>query len=251
MKVWSFALLFLWPALALAQDLQIRDIEMGEGPPAAQHDTVTVHYTGWLEDGTVFDSSHDRNQPFELTLGAGQVIAGWEQGLEGMRVGGVRELIIPPELGYGSRGAGGVIPPDATLRFEVELLEIQGASFGHLDNAGLAEKLAENVTVIDIRRAEEWAQTGVVAGSHRITAFDADGRFRPEFGAELLATVQPGEPVVLICRVGNRTGVLAQALVEQAGFEEVYHAEAGIMGWLAESRPVRSDCPSREANPVC
>ncbi len=104
--------------------LMYEDVVVGEGPQAKAGDTVSVHYTGWLEDETKFDSSKDRNQPFEFPLGGGRVIKGWDEGVAGMQVGGTRKLIIPSELGYGSRGAGGVIPPDATLIFEVELLAI-------------------------------------------------------------------------------------------------------------------------------
>jgi FKBP-type peptidyl-prolyl cis-trans isomerase len=106
-------------------ELIIEDLTVGTGATATAGQTVSVHYTGWLTDGKKFDSSVDRNDPFEFRLGAGQVIAGWDQGVAGMQIGGKRKLTIPPELGYGSRGAGGVIPPNATLVFEVELLGLR------------------------------------------------------------------------------------------------------------------------------
>jgi peptidylprolyl isomerase len=102
--------------------LRYVEIMEGTGAAPAKGSTVSVHYTGWLENGKKFDSSHDRKQPLEFTLGRGQVIAGWDEGLSTMKVGGKRKLIIPAKLGYGDRGAGGVIPPGATLVFEVELL---------------------------------------------------------------------------------------------------------------------------------
>lgn len=99
------------------------DLNPGTGDEAKAGQRVTVHYTGWLTEGTKFDSSKDRNDPFVFPLGAGHVIKGWDEGVQGMKVGGVRKLTIPPHLGYGARGAGGVIPPNATLVFEVELLQ--------------------------------------------------------------------------------------------------------------------------------
>lgn len=108
-----------------AATLGIEDIVTGNGDEARSGKTVRVHYTGWLTDGSQFDSSYDRNEPFSFRLGAAQVISGWDEGVQGMQVGGVRKLTIPPELAYGSQGAGGVIPPDATLVFEVELLDVQ------------------------------------------------------------------------------------------------------------------------------
>jgi FKBP-type peptidyl-prolyl cis-trans isomerase len=105
-------------------DLEIEDQVVGEGEEAVAGQSVEVHYTGWLTDGTKFDSSHDRNDTFNFKLGAGQVIQGWDQGVAGMKVGGTRKLTIPPGMGYGERGAGGVIPPNATLVFKVELISV-------------------------------------------------------------------------------------------------------------------------------
>ena len=104
--------------------LKYEDLKVGEGKEAKAGDRLSVHYTGWLKDGTKFDSSKDRGRPFSFALGAGRVIKGWDEGVAGMKVGGKRKLVIPPELGYGTRGAGNSIPPDAQLTFEVELLKI-------------------------------------------------------------------------------------------------------------------------------
>jgi len=106
-------------------ELVKEDIKVGEGDEAVAGKSVTVHYTGTLENGTKFDSSKDRGEPFKFSLGTGEVIKGWDNGVAGMKVGGVRKLTIPPELGYGERGAGAVIPPNAVLIFEVELLGVE------------------------------------------------------------------------------------------------------------------------------
>jgi FKBP-type peptidyl-prolyl cis-trans isomerase len=113
------------PAVETASGLRYIDVKVGEGVAAESGKTVSVHYTGWLVDGTKFDSSVGRGQPFAFPLGLGQVIKGWDEGVAGMQKGGVRKLIIPSELGYGARGAGGVIPPHATLVFEVQLLDVK------------------------------------------------------------------------------------------------------------------------------
>jgi FKBP-type peptidyl-prolyl cis-trans isomerase FkpA len=117
------------PATTTPSGLIIDDVLVGTGATAAAGQNVTVHYTGWLlfggEKGKKFDSSRDRGDPFDFALGAGQVIKGWDEGVQGMKIGGKRTLTIPPALGYGARGAGGAIPPNATLIFDVELLKVQ------------------------------------------------------------------------------------------------------------------------------
>ena len=116
---WSFAMVE-----GVNMSLQVEDLVVGDGVEAQSGKEITVHYTGWLTDGTQFDSSIDRKQPLSIVLGVGQVIKGWDQGIEGMKIGGKRKLTIPPELAYGNRAVGGVIPKNATLVFEVELLGV-------------------------------------------------------------------------------------------------------------------------------
>lgn len=111
--------------ITTSSGLQYVDLKKGSGQEAHAGETAIVHYTGWLTNGTKFDSSKDRGEPFAFRIGAGRVIKGWDEGVEGMHIGGVRKLTIPPQLGYGARGAGNVIPPNATLVFEVELLDLR------------------------------------------------------------------------------------------------------------------------------
>jgi FKBP-type peptidyl-prolyl cis-trans isomerase len=108
-----------------ASGLKYTDTKVGTGAEAKAGQNVSVHYTGWLTNGTKFDSSKDRGQPFNFPLGGGRVIKGWDEGVQGMKVGGTRKLTIPANLGYGPQGAGGVIPPNATLVFEVDLLDVK------------------------------------------------------------------------------------------------------------------------------
>jgi FKBP-type peptidyl-prolyl cis-trans isomerase len=112
--------------MAKADELKIEEVKVGKGKEAKRGDTVVVHYTGWLTDGKKFDSSKDRNMPFEVKIGVGYVIRGWDDGIPGMKIGGTRKLTVPSEMGYGDYGTGdGTIPGGATLVFEVELLDLK------------------------------------------------------------------------------------------------------------------------------
>lgn len=237
--------------LFAAPGVEIKDIELGKGAVAEDFSKVRVHYSGWLMDGKKFDSSLDRNQPFELILGMQQVIPGWEQGLLGMKVGGKRELIIPPELGYGKQGAGGIIPPNATLKFQVELLSVAPAPFKNASNDELETLLAKGTKIIDIRRPEEWKQTGVVKGSILLTAFDARNQIVPDFEKALSETVSKDEPFILICRTGSRTSVIALPLAEELGYSQVINATKGITSWIKEGHAVRKDCNAYASRQKC
>ena len=205
----------------------------GQGERAKLGQRASLHYIGKLDDGTVFDSSHSRGEPFSFTLGAGQVIQGWEQGILGMQIGETRILNIPPELGYGERGAGRTIPPNAALTFEVELVSLEDPP--KLVNATVEEFKAiqsKGAIIIDIRRAEEWAETGIIEGAKTITAFTKNGALHPEFQSKFFPLIEDETtPIYLYCRTGNRTGKLGNALVNQVGLRNVIHLEAGIVGW--------------------
>ena len=231
----------------MAAELEMETLTEGNGEIAEVGKRVSVHYEGRLEDGTVFDGSRPRGQAFSFTIGAGQVIQGWEQGVAGMKVGETRKLTIPPELGYGEAGAGGVIPPNATLVFEIELLDVTTpVTLGQATAEDLLKAQSDGVVVIDIRREEEWQDTGIIDGSAAVTAFTETGQVHPEFLTkfqELAPT--PDTPVMLYCRTGNRTTSLGNALIDQLGFSDVSHLSTGIEGWLADGRETvpYQDCP--------
>lgn len=218
--------------------VDIEEIQQGSGLEASLYSIVDVHYTGKLEDGTVFDSSKDRGAPVQFTLGAGQVIPGWEQGIQGMKQGSRRVLKIPPELAYGKKGAGNAIPPNATLIFDVELVAVKPAPFNSISNAELEAKIQSGVKVIDIRRLDEWKQTGIVEGSIQSTAFDNQGRFLESFLQMLEKTVEPDEEFALICRTGNRTAALSNWLATKGNYKNVLNVRDGITSWIKEDRPV-------------
>ncbi|MGB0381904.1 MAG: FKBP-type peptidyl-prolyl cis-trans isomerase [Alphaproteobacteria bacterium] len=208
----------------------------GDGALAENGSTVDVHYVGTLEDGTEFDNSRKRGTPISFVLGMGQVIPGWEQGIEGMKVGEMRRLVIPSELAYGENGAGDSIPPNATLIFDVELMAVtQPARLQNLTGAELLEAQRAGDVIIDIRREEEWRETGIIEGAQTITAFDKEGRLQTDFRDAFLSLIPTKDTAfVLVCRTGSRTGRLGQALAEQLGYSQAKHLQGGIVEFQKE-----------------
>ena len=227
-------------AVSSESELKITINKEGSGDRAEIGMSVSVHYTGKLEDGTVFDSSVPRGQPFTFTLGAGQVIKGWDLGVEGMTIGEKRNLVIPPHLGYGVRGAGATIPPNATLIFDIELLEVKmPITLGEMSPQEFIEAQENGGVVIDIRREEEWKETGIIKGSQTITAFTKDGKIHPDFPKNFFDLIDDVDvPILLYCRTGNRTGILGKALIDQAGQTNVGHLSDGIVGWKKQGFPI-------------
>ncbi|MBL4692025.1 MAG: FKBP-type peptidyl-prolyl cis-trans isomerase [Magnetovibrio sp.] len=235
-----FALFVLVGALPSAQagELIITDIKVGKGALAEKYAEVSVHYTGWTLDGKKFDSSVDRGKPFRFKLGARSVIQGWDLGVEGMRVGGKRELIIPPEMAYGSKGAGNAIPPNATLKFAVELLAVVGPNFKNINSQQLQKMIDKGVTVIDLRRPDEWDATGVIKGAHLITAFDIDNRLQVDFLPKLQSVVGLNDEVIIICRSGKRSSRISNALANNKGFKGIYNVKGGMTQWIKDGGTV-------------
>ena len=237
LRIQTFFIIALSISLAmfatnLKADLKTETIVQGSGSKAELGMRVQVHYTGKLDDGTVFDSSVPRGEPFVFTLGQRQVIQGWEEGILGMLVGETRILTIPPALAYGSSGAGDIIPPNATLIFDVQLLATSWPpSLKELTTEQLLDAQKSGSIIIDIRSSNEWVETGIIAGAETITAFSADGNLHSDFRKKFFSLIKSKDtPIVLYCRSGNRSKRLGNVLVNQGNYTNVSHLSKGIIG---------------------
>ena len=219
----------------MADGVQINNNIEGEGIEIVKHSKIQVHYTGKLQDGTKFDSSFDRGEPFSFQIGLRQVIEGWETGLMGMRVGGKRTLIIPPELAYGERGAGDLIPPNATLTFDIEIVAVQDPGYGLVKATEIRALQEEGYKFIDIRTEKERDHTGVVPGSLEITAFDIYGNFVPEFMKTFRDLVKLDDNTVFISNEGEIASILANGFVEQLNASNMYALKGGIQQLIKEN----------------
>ena len=234
MKKILFIIMFLSQNV-MADGIQITNIVEGEGTEIINHSKIQVHYTGKLQDGTKFDSSYDRGQPFSFQIGLREVIKGWEIGLMGMKVGGKRTLIIPPELAYGDRGAGDLIPPNATLTFDIEIVAVKNPGYGLIKADDIKRLKEDGYKFIDIRTEKERENTGIISGSLEITAFDIYGNFVPEFMKTFRDLVELDDNIVFISNEGEIASMLANGFVEQLNATNMYALKGGIQQLIKEN----------------
>ena len=234
MKKILFIIMFL-SQNDMADGIQITNIVEGEGTEIINHSKIQVHYTGKLQDGTKFDSSYDRGQPFSFQIGLREVIKGWEIGLIGMKVGGKRTLIIPPELAYGDRGAGDLIPPNATLTFDIEIVAIKHPGYGLIKAEDIERLKEDGYKFIDIRTEKERENTGIISGSLEITAFDIYGNFVPEFMKTFRDLFELDDNIVFISNEGEIASMLANGFVEQLNATNMYALKGGIQQLIKEN----------------
>jgi len=219
-------------------EVQITDTKIGEGRVAGVDHRVQLHYTGWTMDGKQFDSSRgEKGSPFRFTIGAEEVIPGWDIGVRGMREGGKRELLVPAELAYGEHGFPDYIPPNADLKFEIELLKIENYPLTWLrnkkNNDELDAALASGMPVIDIRSLAELKENGVmIAGSHHIPALTKHGVILKTFFPALKKIVQKNDAFMLICSNGKKAIYLGQIMSDLKGYSKLYAVQKGINKYI-------------------
>ena len=242
-KIFNLILCFFFIILFYSETLNAAEIEIlldipGSGEIVKNHSKVSVHYRGFLENGKEFDSSYNRNEPFTFQIGVLQVITGWEYGIKGMKVHGKRTIKIPPEYAYGKSGAGNIIPPNATLIFEVEVLSIQDPAYKIIDTDELLLMQDEDLVIVDIRSKNEWETTGTIIQSKKITAFDDEGNFKSTFLDSLKKISNLTTKIVFVSKHGDISSILANGLVEHLEYKHIFSLKGGIQEWISLDYPI-------------
>ena len=227
---------FFYSFNSYSNEIEILKDIPGEGIEIKDHYKVKVNYKGTLENGIEFDSSYKRNQPFIFQIGLRQVIPGWEIGLKGMKIGGKRTIKIPPNLAYGDKGAGNLIPPNSTLIFEIEIIDAIPPSYKEVFPYQIKDKIKEGYKIIDIRTLEEIKKTGIIKKSLTITAFDIAGNFIPNFLEEYDKFIKDNDHVIFVSKNGDISAILANGFIEQLGKKNIYTLVGGINKWISEGR---------------
>ena len=228
------------------ESIEILSEVHGLGDKIKNHYKISVHYVGTLEDGTEFDNSYKRNQPFVFQIGLRQVIPGWEIALMGMQVGGMKKFKVPPSLAYGNSGAGDLIPPNSSLIFDVEIINIKPPGYIEINSEQLLslqkEKLfllmEKKLILIDIRTEKERQLTGVIEGSYKIPAFDSKGNLNPYFLKNYNKSVKENDHVIFISEKGEVSAILANGFIENLGMKNIYSLQGGIQEWIIKGNKI-------------
>ena len=237
-KISTILLYILTPFTLFANEIEILSDIPGNGTEIKIHYKLDVDYIGSFEDGTVFDSSFNNNESFKFQIGLRQVIPGWEIGLMGMKSGGKRIIKIPSTLDYGEKGIPGVIPPNSTLIFEIEILNVQPPGYKQINVENLITLSKKDLKIIDIRTLKRWEETGIIKGSHQISAFDTLGNFNSNFIKRFNSVVMKDENVVFVSDKGEISSILANGFVEHLGVKNVYSLKGGIQEWILKNNEV-------------
>ena len=228
------------------ESIEILSEVHGLGDKIKNHYKISVHYVGTLEEGAEIDNSYKRNQPFEFQIGIRQVIPGWEIALMGMQVGGKKKFKLPPSLAYGNSRKGDLIPPNSSLIFDIEIINIKPPGYIEINSEQLLslnkEKLfflmEKKLILIDIRTEQEWQLTGVIEGSYKISAFDSKGNLNPNFLKMYKKNVKENDHVVFISDKGEVSSILANGFIENLGMKNIYSLKGGIQEWIIKGNKI-------------
>ena len=236
----KFILIFIF-SISLSSSLYSNDIEIlqeeiGDGAEILEHYKIKANYIGKLENGEEFDNSYKSNKPIVFQIDLRQVIPGWEKGLIGMKVGGKRTIKIPPNLAYGSEGAGELIPPNSTLIFEIEIIDAIPPNYKKIFPYQIQKKKKEGFILIDIRTKKQRKKTGTIKNSLKMVAFDDSGNFIPKFLEDYEKKIKKDDHVIFISEEGDISAILANGFVEQLGKANIYTLVGGIKKWVLEGR---------------
>ena len=204
----------------------------GEGVEIINHTKVKVHYIGKLTDGKEFDNSYKRGEPIKFQIGTRQVIQGWEIGLLGMKIGGKRTILIPPDMAYGNNGVKDLIPPNSSLIFDIEIVDAVLPGYRIINSDQVKLALTGNYIIIDIRTQKERNSTGIIPGSIELTAFDEFGNFIPSFLNYFNKNTNQNDKIIFVSNKGEISEILANGFVESLQYKNIYSVKGGIQSLI-------------------
>ena len=241
-KIFFLTFLILFNSNVLfAENIEIISDTKGDGLKVVNHSWVKIEYTGFFEDGKIFDTNVGKDKPLVFQIGMKEVIPGFEQGILGENKGSKRKIKIPPTLAYGEKGAGELIPPNSNLIFEFVILDVLNPNYEKIDSKKLEKLIKENAVALDIRLDNQWKKTGVIKGSFQETAFDIDGKFNVYLLDKIRALAgeeSQGIELIFISHDGKTAEILGNAFAEDLGFTNVYVLDGGIQSWVKSNKPL-------------